>query len=72
MFKDYLSKSDSDLIEIFLSNPENPNAKIAKEILEYRKYLAFKDQNKKLLILTIVLAASAVLTFLYDIMKCFF
>lgn len=55
-----ISKSDSELIEIIQSAPDNRAGKVAKEILEYRKYLAQRRQNSAIFWLTIVLTISAI------------
>ncbi len=53
-------KSDKELIEIFISDPHSPDGRIAKEILEYRKYKALKTQNTLMVIFTVVITVATV------------
>ena len=53
-------KSDRELIRIFISDPDSPDGRIAKEILEYRKFIVAKRQNCIMVGLTLVMAVATV------------
>ena len=53
-------KSDRELIRIFISDPDSPDGRIAKEILEYRKFIVAKRQNYIMVGLTLVMAVATV------------
>jgi hypothetical protein len=57
----YENKTDKELINLVINNHDTDEGKEAREILEYRKYLATKRYNAWLLVLTIVLAGSTIL-----------
>ena len=52
-------KTDEELIKIIEAAPDNAAAKMAKEMLEYRKYIAQRKLNAGIFWLTIVLTISA-------------
>jgi hypothetical protein len=62
------SRSDQDLISIIMRAPKSPDAEAARDILEYRKYRENKKLNQCLVWLTVVLAISALLQVLVDIL----
>ena len=61
-YSTYAEKSDTELIELIVSTTGSPDAIAAKEVLEYRKYLAAKRMNQAIVLLTVVLAITAVVS----------
>lgn len=60
-YEEMARKSDKDLINIITVSPNSAYATIAREILEYRKYLTARNQNAVIVALTVVIAiASAI------------
>ena len=56
---DFSQYGDDDLIRLIVNDPAGADGEAAREVLEYRKYLATKRYNKWLLWLTIILTISA-------------
>ncbi len=59
-------KLDEELIQIFVSDPGSPDGRVAKEILEYRKYKALKTQNTLMVIFTMMITAATVIQVLCE------
>jgi len=60
----YKKYTDKELIKLVLNDPEGHDGKVAKEELEYRKYLVMKRNNNIIVFLTIILALSSLLQLL--------
>ncbi|MBI4314873.1 MAG: hypothetical protein HY679_02980 [Chloroflexi bacterium] len=58
-FQQFNSKSDEELIELIMGNPDSIDASMAHAVLDYRKYLASKRQNELSFIIAIIMAIFA-------------
>lgn len=55
------NKSDEELLDIFLHQPDSSLADAAKQILEFRKHLIIIKNNKYLFVCTILLVLFSML-----------
>jgi hypothetical protein len=63
----YGDRTDRELIRLILNDPNSAESKGANAEFEYRKHLSIKRHNSWLLILTIILASSAIAQVLVNI-----